>query len=121
MKNPQKIKQLKRLRRIKRVRAKIFGTEMRPRLTVHRSLKHLYCQAINDEKGKTLVSASDFELTAKQRKEKRIKIAQEIGALMAKKLKAKKISKVVFDRHGYKYHGIIKAFADAVREGGIEF
>lgn len=121
MKNKQKIKQAKKIRRIKRVRAKIFGTAERPRFTVYRSLKHIYAQAINDEKGETLVAVSDFELTASQKKKSKTEKAKNLGSLMAKKLKDKKITKIVFDRRGYKYHGVIKSFAEAVREGGIEF
>jgi len=121
MKNPQRLKQFKRLRRIKRVRAKIFGTKDRPRLTIYRSLKHLYAQAIDDEKGHTITSASDFELPKTQKNKSKTEKAKEVGKLMANKLKKKNIKKIVFDRRGYKYHGIVKVFADSVREGGIEF
>jgi large subunit ribosomal protein L18 len=121
MKNNQRIKQSKRLRRIKRIRAKIFGTKTRPRLTIHRTLKHIYAQAVNDEKSETLVAVSDFELPARQKNKKKTEVAKEIGKLMPQKLKDKKINKVIFDRRGYKYHGIVKAFVDAVREGGIQF
>lgn len=121
MKDRQKIKQSIRLRRVKRARARIFGTKERPRLTIYKSLKHLYAQAINDEKGETFVVASDFDLKTTRKNKKPAEAAKEIGGLVAKKLQEKKIDKVIFDRRGYKYHGIIKIFADAVREGGIEF
>lgn len=121
MKNVQKIKQSIKARRVKRARAKIFGTKERPRLTIYKSLKHLQAQAINDEKGATLVAVSDFDLKTTRKSRKPAEIAKEIGGLMAKKLQEKKIGKVIFDRRGYKYHGIVKIFADAVRENGIQF
>ena len=130
-------KQEKRYRRHKRIRAKIFGTAQRPRLSVFRSAKHIYAQLIDDEKGKTLVAASDLELSRKipsikrriktkvenQRKIKTGKstAAYEVGKLIAEKALKKKIRKVVFDRGGYKYHGRVKALAEAVREGGLKF
>jgi large subunit ribosomal protein L18 len=120
--NPQKIKQLKKIKRAKRVRAKVIGTKTRPRLTIYRGLKHLYAQVIDDSRGKTLFAASDFDLSpAKRKKIKKMDLAKEVGLAIAKKAKDKKIDKVVFDRRGYKYHGIIKSFADGAREGGLEF
>lgn len=114
------IKKQRRDRRHKRVRAKIVGTAKVPRLCVFRSLKHIYAQIIDDEKGKTLVSASDQEL--KQNKElKKNQKAEELGILIAKKALAKKIEKVVFDRGGYKYHGRVKALAEGARQGGLKF
>jgi len=118
-KDIQKIKQEKRENRHKRIRAKIFGTDEKPRLSVFRSLKHIYAQLINDEAGKTLVSASDKEVDKKIKSRK--DIAKEVGKLIAKKAEGKKISKVVFDRSGYKYHGRIKFLADGAREGGLKF
>lgn len=103
-------KQIKRKRRHKRVRAKIKGTAKVPRLCVFRSSKYIYAQIIDDEKGKTL-AAVDGKLAS----------AAEIGKLIAKKAIEKKISKVVFDRGGYKYHGRVKALADGAREGGLKF
>lgn len=131
----------KRRRRDRRVRAKIFGTAERPRLCVFRSAKHIYAQLIDDEKGKTLVAASDLELKKLKTKNKKLKtkikekeieepskrrtgkvaIAYEVGKLIAKKALEKKIEKVVFDRGGYKYHGRIKALAEGGREGGLTF
>ena len=130
------LKQTKRHRRHKRVRAKIFGTARRPRLCVFRSNKHIWTQLIDDEKGKTLVEASDLELkkqkteTKKQRTESKkiekkfsgkVAVAFEVGKLIAKKTLENKIEKVVFDRGGYKYHGRVKALAEGAREGGLKF
>jgi large subunit ribosomal protein L18 len=118
MKREEKVK--KREKRKKRTRGKTFGTKERPRLCVFRSLKHIYAQIVNDEEGKTLVSASDIEL--KKKKElKKVEIAKEVGKLIAKKALEKKIEKVSFDRSGYKYHGRVKALAEGAREGGLKF
>jgi large subunit ribosomal protein L18 len=111
----------KRLRRKKRIRAKIFGTKDKPRLSVFRSAKHIYAQLIDDEKNKTLVSASDLELKKSRKKLKKIEKAKEVGKLIAKKAQNLKIEKVVFDRGGYKYHGRVKALAEGAREGGLKF
>ena len=107
-----------RLHRKRRIEAKIRGTAKRPRLSVFRSLKSLYAQVIDDENGKTLVSAGLPEI--KKAKDD-IAGAKEIGKLVAKKCSEKKISEVVFDRSGYKYHGKVKAVADGAREGGLKF
>lgn len=114
-------KNTKRIRRHRRIRTKVKGTNSCPRLSVFRSNNYIHCQMINDEKGETLVSASDLEL--KQGKEKKSKkdIAFETGKLIAQKAKEKGIEKVVFDRGGYKYHGRVKALADGAREGGLQF
>jgi len=135
-------KQEKRYRRHKRVRAKIFGTAKIPRFCVFHSAKHIYAQLIDDEKGKTLVAASDLKIKSKvksqkskvQVKSKKLKekkeeivgkgklaIAYEVGKLIAKKAKDLKIEKVVFDRGGYKYHGRVKALAEGARAGGLKF
>lgn len=114
------IKKQKRYRRHKRVRAKIFGTAFRPRLSVFRSAKHIWAQLIDDEKAKTLLTASDLELKKLRVKDKKEK-AREVGKLIAQKALKNKIEKVVFDRGGYKYHGRIKAFAEGAREGGLKF
>jgi large subunit ribosomal protein L18 len=119
MERKEKIK--KRLRRKKRIRAKIFGTKEMPRLSVFRSAKHIYAQLIDDEKNKTLVSASDLELKRSMKKLKKVEKAKEVGKLIAKKAKDLKIEKVVFDRGGYKYHGRVKALAEGAREGGLKF
>lgn len=104
-------------RRRKRVRSKIHGTKDRPRLSVFRSHKYLYAQVIDDDAGKTLVSASSLGLAKVKSSER----AKTIGEEIAKKAKAVKITKVVFDRNGYIYAGKIKAVADAAREGGLKF
>jgi len=116
----------KRIRRHKRIRSKILGTLKMPRLCVFRSEKHIYAQLINDEKGKTLASSSDFNLKNKKilTKEKttgKTSVAFEVGKLIAEKAIALKIEKVVFDRGGYKYHGNVKALAEGAREGGLKF
>jgi len=113
-----KIKREKRERRHRRVRAKIIGAGQRPRLCVFRSLKYIYAQLIDDEKGKTLVAVSDRGI--KGRKVKTDK-ARETGRLIAGKAIKKKIKEVVFDRGGYKYHGKVKAVAEGAKEGGLVF
>lgn len=113
-------KQQARSRRHKRIRAKVFGRADRPRLCVFRSIKHIYAQIINDEKGETLIAASDLELK-KSRKTTKVDKAKEVGKLIARKALEKKIEKVVFDRGGYKYHGRVKALAEGAREGGLKF
>jgi large subunit ribosomal protein L18 len=104
-------------RRKARIRAKIHGTEERPRLAVFKSHKYIYAQIINDDKGTTLVSADTRSAKSKTPVER----AKEVGVEIAKKAKAAQISKVVFDRGGYLYTGKIKMVADAAREGGLEF
>ncbi len=112
-----------RKRRHRRVRKKVFGTPERPRLNVFRSLKHIYAQIIDDEKGVTLVSAStiDRELREKCQGLTKTEQARLVGELVAKRALAKGITKVVFDRGGYKYHGRVKALAEAAREAGLDF
>jgi len=124
-------KQEKRHKRHKRVRARISGSSERPRLCVFKSNKYIYAQLIDDEKGKVLLSVDDRKLKkpAKPLKEKetgkvlttKVAKAFEVGKLIAKKAKEKKIEKVVFDRGGYKYHGRVKALAEGAREGGLKF
>ena len=120
-------KREKRKKRKKRVTGKIFGTRERPRLCVFRSNKHIYVQIIDDEKGHTLVSASDLELQKKKKKKiknektKRVSLAYEVGKLIAEKAQKKGVKKVVFDRGGYKYHGRVKSLAEGAREGGLDF
>ena len=103
-----------------RIRNKVKGTAERPRLAVFRSLKYMYAQVIDDAAGRTLASAStrEGEATAKGAN---AAAAKALGALIAKKAKDKGITRVVFDRGGYLYHGNIKALADAARENGLEF
>jgi large subunit ribosomal protein L18 len=110
-------KTLKRARRHAKVRAKISGTSEKPRLSVFRSNKSIYAQIINDETGETLVSASDV----KESKGTNLERAVKVGTLIAENAKAKKITKVVFDRGGYLFAGRVKALADAARKAGLEF
>lgn len=122
MKKKEKEKKLKILKRHKRIRARIFGTKIKPRLSVYKSLKHIYAQLIDDEKGKTLLSASDLESGKKGRKKMRkIELAKEVGRILGQKAQEVKIKKVVFDRGGFKYSGRIKALAEGAREKGLEF
>jgi len=119
MRNYNKEKNQRKIRRANRVRAKVFGTAKRPRVAVKRSLRHLNVQVIDDEKSNTIISASDMELKGKQGNG--VAIAKQVGQLIAKKILDKKIKQVVFDRKGFKYHGRVKALADGMREGGLEF
>jgi large subunit ribosomal protein L18 len=104
-----------------RLRHKLRGSQERPRLAVFRSLKHIYAQVIDDKAGKTLVAASSGEKKAAVGSGGNLAGAKEIGKLIAERAKSKGISKVVFDRGGYLYHGRVKALADAAREAGLEF
>ncbi|MCC6025684.1 MAG: 50S ribosomal protein L18 [Caldimicrobium sp.] len=119
-----------RLRRKKRVRKKIFGYPERPRVSVFRSNKHIYAQIINDVEGHTLVALSSLspevrtkveELKSKGEIKGKVDVARLVGRMLAEKAKEKGITKVVFDRNGYKYHGRVKALAEGLREGGLEF
>jgi len=106
-----------RLHRKRRIRAKVSGTAERPRLAVFRSLTKIEAQIIDDVKGMTLIESDSKKLKAKND----VKGAQTVGKDVAKKCLAKKITEVIFDRGGYKYHGKIKALADGAREGGLKF
>jgi large subunit ribosomal protein L18 len=108
----------KRLKRKKRVRAKIFGTKERPRLSVFRTNQHFYAQIIDDEEGKTLIGVNSLQFKEKlTNKEKVMKVAE----VLAEKSKEKGIKKIVFDRDGFSYKGRIKIFAEKLRELGLEF
>lgn len=123
----RKLKEQARLRRKKRIRKKIFGTPERPRLCVYKSCKHIYGQIIDDTIGHTLVAASSLSPEIREKIEElkkgggKTEVAKAVGELIAKKALEKGITKVCFDRGGFKYHGRIKAFADAAREAGLEF
>ena len=106
-----------------RVRKKIHGTTARPRLSVYRSLNHVYVQVIDDEQGKTLAAASSLESAVKGQKNGKLKteVAKMVGTLISERAKEKGITTIVFDRGGYLYHGRVKALAEAVREGGLVF
>lgn len=110
-----------RMLRKKRVRAKINGTAARPRVSIFRSNSGLFVQIVDDAGQKTLVSGSTRELQS-QKKNKGTKSdqAKELGVLIAKRAGEKKIKTVIFDRNGYRYHGRVKAFAESLREGGIQ-
>ena len=120
--NTQRKAQTSRNRRIARVRAKVTGTAERPRLTVRRSLKHIYAQVIDDAIGKTIATASDIDLEKDVVKgKKRIEVSQAVGTLVAERAKAKGVTSVVFDRRDKKFHGRIKALAEGARQGGLNF
>ena len=116
-------KNLHRLRVHERVRQRVEGSTDRPRLCVYRSLGHIYAQLIDDRTGKTLVSASsiDGETRKNLKGGGNVAAAKVIGKTIAERAKAAGVSKVVFDRGGYKYHGRVKALADAAREAGLQF
>ena len=114
---------LMRLVRHQRVRQRIRGTSQRPRLALFRSLNHIYVQIIDDERGHTLVAASslDPEVKANKNGSNKGKVSGQVGALVAQRAKQNGISQVVFDTGGFKYHGRVKALAEAAREGGLQF
>lgn len=121
----RKSRRLQRKRRHYRVRSKIWGTAERPRLTVYRSLKNIEGQLINDDEARTLVGLStlspqlsDFEPEGDHR---RVEEAYAAGKLLGEKAVEAGITKVIFDRGGYRYHGRVKAFAEGAREGGLQF
>ena len=111
-----------RLLRHERIRKKVYGTSDKPRLCVFRSLKHIYAQVIDDERGHTLVSAStlDKELKPLQLSTGSVAAAKAVGELVAKRALEQGIKEVVFDRGGHAYHGKVKALADAAREAGLK-
>ena len=114
----------RRERRRRRSKRHAFGTEARPRLVVYRSLSHIYGQLVDDVFGKTLVTASSSEKAIAPKSKKPVtktELSSMVGKELATRAKKKKISKVVFDRNGFLYHGRVKAFADGAREGGLKF
>ncbi|MBM3945837.1 MAG: 50S ribosomal protein L18 [SAR202 cluster bacterium] len=115
--------QERRVRRHLRVRRKVEGVPERPRLAVFRSLDHIYAQVIDDRAGRTLVQASDLdaEVRGQAKGKKKTDVAKLVGALTARRAKERGLEAVVFDRGGFKYHGRVKALADAAREGGLRF
>lgn len=106
----------KRYRRHLRVRKSLAGTTERPRLVVFRSLKHIYAQIVDDVTHRTLMTVTDQGIEGKKTER-----ASQVGKRIAERAKAAGISRVVFDRAGYQYHGRVKAVADGAREGGLEF
>ena len=123
MKHHKKIKLTPRKKRAKRVRRKINGTSDRPRLSVFRSLNNVYVQLIDDSKGVSLlgVSSTAPEIKNLETEKGKTGISKAVGKVVAEKAKEKGITKVVFDRAGFLYHGRIKAVADGAREGGLQF
>jgi large subunit ribosomal protein L18 len=112
-----------RIKRHRRVRQKVGGTTDRPRLSVFRSLNHIYAQVIDDSRGHTVVCAStlDAEINGDSKRKSKTGRAELVGALLAKRAIEKGIKQVSFDRGGFKYHGRVKALAEAARKGGLEF
>ncbi len=112
-----------RQRKHSRVRRKVSGTAEHPRLCVFRSLSHIYAQLIDDELCNTIVSAStlDPEIRSELEGKQKVAVAALVGRLIARRAVEGGVSKVVFDRGGYKYHGRVKALAEAAREGGLDF
>ena len=111
----------RRYRRHLRVRTRVAGTAERPRLVVFRSLKHIYAQLVNDDQGVTLLGVSDASEGVDTTTAGKVNRAKATGKLLAEKAKAAGVTKVVFDRAGYRYHGRVQAIADGAREGGLEF
>jgi large subunit ribosomal protein L18 len=119
----RKSREQKRTKRHLRVRKNVMGTAQRPRVSVFRSLSQIYAQVIDDTSGKTLVAVStvDKELRGKIGSLKKSEQAKEVGKALAQRAKSKGIQQVVFDRGGYRYHGRVKALAEAAREAGLQF
>ena len=116
-------RELARLKRKSRIRKKVHGTQERPRLCVFRSDKHIYAQIVDDAQGVTLAAASTLSAEYKETEklEGKVGAAKRIGELIARKAQAQGISRVVFDRNGYIYHGRVQALADAARQAGLDF
>ncbi len=123
MANAQKVKNKRRLRKSRGVRRRVRGCAEKPRLSVYRSGRYISCQAIDDENGRTLAAVSQLEKDLRSQCESLTKTASAklIGGAMAERLKDKGIDRAIFDRGWYKYHGRVKALADAIREGGLNF
>ena len=116
-----KTRREQRYRRQLRVRTKVAGTAERPRLVVFRSLKHAYAQLVDDERGVVLMGVSDVSEGIAVEGEGKVARAKAVGTLLAAKAKAAGVTKVVFDRAGYRYHGRVQAIAEGARAGGLEF
>ena len=114
-----KLKTLRRSRRKTGIRKRVFGSPDQPRLSIFRSSKHVYAQIIDDFAGKTLAEASS--VSAKLEKGGNIDAASQVGKAIAEKAKAAGVEAVAFDRNGFRYHGRVKALADAAREAGLKF
>ena len=118
--NQMKLKAVRHNRRKQGIRNRILGVPGRPRMTIFRSAKHIYVQVIDDSAGHTLASASTLEESLKGLK-RNVEGAGKLDEKIGKRLKEKNVAVVVFDRNGYKYHGIVKAVADGARKAGISF
>jgi len=119
----QKTRSEKRIIRHERIRRKIFGSVSKPRISIFISLKHVYAQLIDDEKGQTLISASTLEKELKEmlKGKNKTESAKVVGKIIAERALQKGISAAVFDRGGFQYHGRVKAFADEARIAGLKF
>ena len=119
----QKTSYAARLRRHLRVRKKVRGTAQRPRLSVYRSLSHIYAQVIDDDTGRTLAAASDVEAAARGEVngKRKTEVAKMVGELIAQRARERGITQVVFDRGGYQFHGRVKTLADGARGAGLTF
>jgi len=115
------LKTVQRERRKRGIRKKAFGTPNRPRLSIFRSSRHIYAQVIDDLRGHTLVSASTAEKDNKAEHGGNVEAAKLIGKAIADRAKERGITAVTFDRNGFRYHGRVRAIADAAREGGLQF
>ena len=111
----------RRIKIKKSIKAKVFGTPDRPRLSVFRSNKEIYAQIIDDVNGNTLAAASSKDKTIASTKAPKIDIAKKVGELIAKNASGAGVASVIFDRNGYLYHGRVKALAEGAREGGMKF
>jgi large subunit ribosomal protein L18 len=118
-----KQRNIARERRKERVRKKVVGTDERPRICVFKSSRHIYAQIISDDRGMTLASVSTLskDLATKVETIKGVEAAKQVGLALAKICKEKNITRVIFDRNGFLFHGRVKAVADGAREGGLEF
>lgn len=125
MSKSERERESRRLRRHRRVRRKVFGSPERPRLVVHRSLKHMQGQVVDDTTGRVLAGVSTMVPELKERRgdddSTKTSLSKEAGKLLAERAKEAGVSRVVFDRGGYVYHGRVAAFAEGAREGGLEF
>ncbi len=117
------VKRKARLRRHQRVRKKVRGRDGRPRLSVFRSARHIYAQIIDDTRGHTLASASTLDKELKNKLEglRKREQARLVGEILARRAKSRGVTRVVFDRGGYRYHGRVRSLAEGVREAGLEF
>ena len=122
LKDINKVKAAVRLKKARRIKSRMSGTAEKPRLVVFRSLKHIYAQLVDDVSGRTLVSSSTTKKTANGKESSigKIELSKSVGMKLADEAKKKKISKAVFDRNGYLYHGRVKAVAEGARENGLK-